>query len=413
MSTRLRHLARINPATPEFDRLPDDFTVTFLPLEAVWPGEQLDVSRSRPKHEVMSGYTRFRENDIIVPKITPTFEANRSTIARGLRCGVAAGTTELHVIRAGDGLDTRYAAYLVSSKPFLHRGKAVMIGVAGQKRVPEEFVADMSVPVTDLPYQQAIADFLDAETARIDALVTKKSRMVDLLRGRFLAVVRDLVTDGVRYADPLDVLPEEIPTGWQPARLSWRFRLGSGTTPRAGDHRYYGPGTPWVVTGDLDDSRLRMVARSVTELALKDYPALSVHRAGSLVIAMYGATIGKMAILELEATVNQACCVLSPRSDDRPEFVFYWLLAHRPELIERGRGAGQPNISKELIGTVRIALPARSVQDDLLAKIEAVWRETGSLTTRLSRQIDLLQEHRQGLITAAVKGELDVPRVAA
>lgn len=98
--TPLRHLACVNPATPEFDRLDDDSLVSFIPLEAVW-ANGLDTSQERRKRDVSNGYTRFREGDIVVPKITPTFQADRTAIARGLRGGIAAGTTELHVVRVG------------------------------------------------------------------------------------------------------------------------------------------------------------------------------------------------------------------------------------------------------------------------------------------------------------------------
>lgn len=118
---KLHHVAQINPSTPEFDRLLPTSEIPFVPLEAVWRTGVL-LSRRRPKSEVDFGYTRFREGDILVPKITPTFQADRSVIAEGLDSGVAAGTTELHVVRVGAEVDVRYIRYLFSSRPFLHGG---------------------------------------------------------------------------------------------------------------------------------------------------------------------------------------------------------------------------------------------------------------------------------------------------
>lgn len=179
-SLRLRHIAEVNPSTPEFDLLADGESVTFLPLEAVWPGAGLDVSQTRLKSEVSNGYTRFRENDVLVPKITPTFEANRSTIACGLHRGIGAGTTELHIVRPSSDIDVRYTNYLLASRPFLQGGKAAMKGVAGQQRVPDEWLRQFPVPLAEPLRQRAIADFLDAETARIDALIVKKRRLIEL-----------------------------------------------------------------------------------------------------------------------------------------------------------------------------------------------------------------------------------------
>ncbi len=190
---RLRFLADVNPAAPGWESIPDHQPLTFLPLEAVWPG-RMDYSRQRPKDEVASGYTRFCEGDVVVPKITPTFEADRSTLITGMPTSVGTGTTELHVIRTSPMINARYLHYLVSSQTFLSGGEARMIGVAGQKRVPDQWIRDYPVPVADLTKQRMIADYLDTETARIDTLVAKIARTVELLQERRSALITAAVT---------------------------------------------------------------------------------------------------------------------------------------------------------------------------------------------------------------------------
>lgn len=182
--TPLKYLTQINPATPEFDRLPPEAEVSFVPLDAVWPSG-VDAHQHRKKASVATGYTRFLEGDIVLPKITPTFQADRTTLVTGVEGGVAAGTTELHVVRVGAAADARYVRYLLSSRPFLHGGTAEMIGVAGQKRVPESWLREFLVPIESLAAQHAIADYLDTETARIDTLIDKKRRLSTLLEARF------------------------------------------------------------------------------------------------------------------------------------------------------------------------------------------------------------------------------------
>ena len=130
--TRLRFVATVNPALPGWEAIPADQPLTFLPLEAVWPG-RMDYSRQRPKVKVASGYTRFLEGDVIVPKITPTFQADRSTLIRGLPTPVGTGTTELHVIRPSSMIEPRYLDYLVSSLPFLIGGEAWDDGRSGDR----------------------------------------------------------------------------------------------------------------------------------------------------------------------------------------------------------------------------------------------------------------------------------------
>src|SRR5690606_25789901 len=134
-TVRLRHVAQVNPTTPAFDRLALDDEVTFLPMEAVWPGARLDRSASRKKGAVINGFTRFQNGDVLVPKITPTFEAGRAVLIDGLLNGVGTGTTELHVLRPGPQIDGRFLYYAVNTHAFLKFGKSEMYGVAGQQRV--------------------------------------------------------------------------------------------------------------------------------------------------------------------------------------------------------------------------------------------------------------------------------------
>src|SRR4051794_14839487 len=99
-------------------------------------------------------------------------------MARGLLHRIGVGTTELPVLRTGPNLNARDANYLVSNRPFVQGGEAAMKGVAGQQRVPDEWLREFHVPVSELSWQRNIADFLDAETARIDALIAKKHRLM-------------------------------------------------------------------------------------------------------------------------------------------------------------------------------------------------------------------------------------------
>jgi len=308
------------------------------------------------------------------------------------------------------GIDSRFLQYVLDSNPIQGRINAIKGGMG----VPHLFQWDIKrlpVPLPSLDEQRRIAQFLDAETARIDTLIAKKKRMAELAEARFLASLRWTLLDGRPVGDPLNVRPDEVTdTLNTTARLSWRFRFGSGTTPQSDNSRYYDAGgMPWVLTGDLQDSPIQSVGRGVTLDALDQYSALTLHPAGSLVVAMYGATIGRMGLLKHTSAVNQACCVLTPRGQDLPSFVFYWLLGFRDQLVERGRGAGQPNISQELLKSIRIPFPEPDVQHKIVSRLDAERSRIVELIRSLELQIVLLSERRKALITAAVTGELDIP----
>ncbi|HUP68363.1 MAG TPA: restriction endonuclease subunit S [Acidimicrobiales bacterium] len=163
---------------PSWGALADDAVVSFLPMERVWT-DRLDMSETRAKEEVASGYTRFAENDILLPKITPTFEAGRAAIAHPLPGGIGAGTTELHVLRPRPEVYPRWLLHFLNNETFLRRGHADMYGVAGQKRISEEFVKNYPVSLPPLEEQRRITEYLDAETARIDELIADRTPRFD------------------------------------------------------------------------------------------------------------------------------------------------------------------------------------------------------------------------------------------
>jgi type I restriction enzyme, S subunit len=261
--------------------------------------------------------------------------------------------------------------------------------------------------------QQAIANFLDSETARIDTLIARKSRLAVVTNERFIEMVRMRVTGGHLLPDPLQVESGDVRGGWRPVRLGRDLRFGSGTTPPAGDGRFYGPGTPWIVTGNLRDDEIVDVVGSVTEKALAEYSALRVHPSGSLVVAMYGATVGRLGILTFPAAVNQACSVVHSGSAVDLRFLFLYLLAHRGVLLERTVGAGQPNISQEILRSIRIAAPDRDSQVRIVRELFSLRHLARAVIVSLDHQVELLRERREALITAAVTGELKIPGVAA
>ncbi len=400
MSTiRLRHVAQINPSTPQFDLLADDEPVTFLPLEAVWPGAGLDVSRTRPKREVANGYTQFREGDVLVPKITPTFEADRSTVARGLRQSVGAGTTELHTLRCGPSLNARYANYLVSSRPFLQGGKAEMKGVAGQQRVPDEWIREFRVPISELTRQRAIADFLDTETARIDALIEKKHRLARLMIQRFRAEV-----DSV-----LEQVTEQVPVRRVISRLT------SG--PRGWATHVADDGAAFLTIANVQREDVEMNLSKVVRVAAPDNAEARRTRAqeGDIVLSIT-ADIGSVGIVRDglgETYVSQHLALLTP---DRclPDLLAFalWSSVAQRQLDSARYGGTKTQLALEDVASVRVALPSHGEQLYLVQTLRNVRRRCLGTIEKLEKQIELLTEHRQALITAAVTGRIGVPGAA-
>ncbi|MEC1524351.1 restriction endonuclease subunit S [Neobacillus niacini] len=191
---------------------------------------------------------------------------------------------------------------------------------------------------------------------------------------------------------------------WPKKKISWLFDvIGSGTTPSALNELYYdSPDMAWLNTGDLTDNYIEKTSKYVSQQALDEFSALTVFPKDSLVMAMYGATIGKLGITRYETTTNQACCVLSKPREVITKFIFYWLMGHRAEIINLSQGGGQPNISQGIIRDIRIAVPPVELQNKIVTFIDNKFEETNQLIDKKEKMINLLEQQRQSIITEAV-----------
>ena len=167
-----------------------------------------------------------------------------------------------------------------------------------------------------------------------------------------------------------DEVPFDIPDSWEWVRLGSIGDWGSGATPSRTNTEYYGGDIPWLKTGDLNDGYIKHIPESISHRALEK-TSVRLNETGSVLIAMYGATIGKVGILTFPATTNQACCACLPIGIYN-EYLFYFLMSQKSAFVKRGEGGAQPNISKEKIISTLMPLPSLTEQYRIVAKIKKV-----------------------------------------
>ena len=165
-----------------------------------------------------------------------------------------------------------------------------------------------------------------------------------------------------------DEVPFEIPDNWEWVRLGSIGDWGSGATPSRSVPEYYDGDIPWLKTGDLNDGYIDYIPESISNLALEK-TSVRLNPTGSVLIAMYGATIGKVGILTFPATTNQACCACLPIKIYN-EYLFYFLMSQKVAFVKQGEGGAQPNISKEKIIATLMPLPSLAEQYRIVAKIK-------------------------------------------
>ncbi|MEN6414697.1 MAG: restriction endonuclease subunit S [Veillonellales bacterium] len=284
----------------------------------------------------------------------------------------------------------------------------------GQPNISQDIIRQLRVQTPSLTEQATIADFLDHQAALIDKFITGKRKQIDLLKELRTAVINKAVTKGL---DPYAKMKPsgvewigDIPEEWEVRKISRSFDvIGSGTTPKSDDLSYYDSGNiNWVNTGDLNDGTLDDCEKKITEKAFKLHSALKIYPKGTLLIAMYGATIGKVSLLNIEAATNQACCALFKSKYFLQKFIYYWFLANKTHIINLSFGGGQPNISQDIIRQLRVQTPSLTEQTAIVKCLDQQNTQIDSIISRIISQITLMQEYRTSLITAAVTGKIDV-----
>ena len=171
---------------------------------------------------------------------------------------------------------------------------------------------------------------------------------------------------------PEDEIPFDIPESWKWVKVGEIGSWGAGATPPRTNPAYYGGTIPWLKTGDLNDGLINEIPEFITDLALEK-TSVRLNPVGSVLMAMYGATIGKLGILEIPATTNQACCACIPYNGIHNRYLFYYLMSMRRTYISMAEGGAQPNISKEKIVNSLFPLPPLAEQKRIVAKIEKLF----------------------------------------
>ena len=178
---------------------------------------------------------------------------------------------------------------------------------------------------------------------------------------------------GKKCLDITEQIPFEIPNSWTWARMGQVGDWGAGSTPQRGNQDYYGGNILWLKTGELNNDIVYDTEEKITQRAFQDC-SLRMNKIGDVLIAMYGATIGKLAIVGKELTTNQACCGCTPYVVYN-WFLFYFLMASRDSFIKKGEGGAQPNISRVKLVEHLIPLPPLNEQKRIVKRIETLFEQ--------------------------------------
>jgi type I restriction enzyme S subunit len=310
----------------------------------------------------------------------------------------------LHRIRPKAGLEHRFLYYSFRNIGLLGGFDQYFTG-ATIKHLPGEQLAKVEVLIPPLPTQRRIAGILSA----YDDLIENSQRRIKILEEMARRLYREWFVyfrfpghEGCRLVQsPLG----EIPEGWEVVNFGELYDTGSGGTPSRTHPEYYEDGTvDWVKSQELLDGFVLSTEERITEAALKNSSA-KLFPANTVLIALYGATIGKLAILSCPAATNQACCAILPKHlAFGREFAFLSLLLNRERIIGMRLGAAQQNISQVLLRNFECLKPPI----ELLRLFSDQTAPFFDQTLALQYQMQNLRCTRDLLLPRLLSGQIDV-----
>ncbi|WP_271915992.1 restriction endonuclease subunit S [Flavonifractor plautii] len=395
-----------------------DPSIWGLDLEDIEKGGRLLEYKTVGERKAVGDKTVFTKGDILYSKLRPYLLKILVAPDDGI-C-----TPEIVPFRVYGGIDPSYIVNYLKSPYVDNLINSITYGVK-MPRVGTETMTSLLVPIPPLEEQRRIVEKIDEVASAVSAYdvayqknealnstfpeTLKKSILQEAVQGKLVpqdpsdepaeallerirAEKQRLVKEGKIKKDKHesvifrrdnshyekldgvercidDELPFEIPESWAWARLGNIGDWGSGATPSRTHPEYYDGSIPWLKTGDLTDSYITDIPEGISQLALEK-TSVRLNESGSVLMAMYGATIGKLGILTYSATTNQACCACKPVYGVETLFLFYFLMSQRTAFIKRGEGGAQPNISKEKIVTTLMPLPPLAEQHRIVQRIE-------------------------------------------
>lgn len=197
----------------------------------------------------------------------------------------------------------------------------------------------------------------------------------------------------------------EIPAQWDKKKIKNAVSLiGSGTTPTSGNYLYYENGDVyWIQSGDIyGKSVITDTSAKITEYAIHSVSALRMYNPPYIVVAMYGGSVGNIAISKIHACVNQACCCIKQDSNNDLKYLYYWLVSCREDFLRTSEGGGQPNISQAKIKNQYYVQPPLSEQKRIADFLDGKCAEIDALVTDIQLQIDTLEQYKRSVITETV-----------
>jgi type I restriction enzyme S subunit len=392
----LTDVVALNPR-PDPSTVDDACLVSFVPMAAVEAGTgQLDATIARPWSEVRKGYMLFREGDVLFAKITPCMENGKVAVATGLLNGLAAGSTEFHVLRPLGGVEPKFILYFLLQDDFRRLARSKMRGAAGQLRVPREFMETAQIPVPPLREQRRIVAEIETQFTRLDAAVAALERARANLRRYRAATLAQLASGSWPMAPLGEVSCIQGGIQKQPKRA-----------PAANAFPFLRVAN--VLRGRLDLGeihRIELFPGELAKLRLQEGDLLVVEGNGS------PSEIGRMAIWDgsISDCVHQNH-IIRVRLGERllPRFVeAYWNspIGQLHVQAVASSTSGLYTLSVRKIAALSVPIPSVEEQGRIVEEVERRMSVASEIASAIDGNLKRTERLRQAILRKAFAGQL-------
>ena len=315
-----------------------------------------------------------------------------------------------HVLFSKMDICAGYYKYLFKEQRFIAEMNSYCQSLRDGKNISYFDFGRTLIPFPPLSEQQSIADYLDETCSKIDEIIAEAKTSIDEYKELKQSVIFEAVTKGLDKnveMKEIDGWIRWLPKGWNFRKINGLFNvIGSGTTPKSSIEEYYQGTINWLQSGDINGTVVKNTKKHISDEIVENTSALVVYDAPFIAIAMYGASIGNISIVDINACTNQACCVLSqPTKDIDMGYSFWCIMSAKEELLLSSRGGGQPNISQNIIKQLRIPLPPLMEQRKIADYLSDKTKEIDSLIAEKESLINDLEAYKKSLIYEVVTGK--------
>ncbi len=275
-------------------------------------------------------------------------------------------------------------------------------GVA-QVNINQNILREACLPLAPLEEQKRIVELIEKQFARLDEARELIQKSLDYYADRKSALLHRAFTGELtkKWREEKNLSFNN----WTQTVLNNVAKWSSGGTPSRKNKEYFIGDIPWVKTGELNNGYIYNSEEKITEEAIK-HSSVKLFPAGSVLIAMYGATIGQCAILAISATTNQACACGIANADINNKFLFYYLISQKSNFVSLGKGGAQPNISQKVIKEYPILVPSTLEEQEEIVRILDSILEKEDKSKELIDTLEKIDEMKKSILARAFRGEL-------